>query len=158
MPKPRILNAAKKSSQQEFITSEFMITINPNKTNFDENSASYRDMYERLETLGNYILSKKNIPKFLNFVDRDNIIRDREEHLALIKEIHDDRFGVIERNKQYRLHLHLNFKITHSTRIQINREKVRYVASVITKVPEKSIHINFRGETVNFASYLAKNL
>ena len=52
----------------------------------------------------------------------------------------------------------MNFKITHATKIQIDREKVRKVSSIITGVPEKSLHINFRAETVNFQQYLVKNL
>lgn len=139
--------------------SSFLITINPNASFHDLESERAKDMIRRLQTLGDYFLSKKNIVKFLDFIDKDGTPpKTREEHLSLIEDIGKDRTASVERNTVYQLHLHIYVSFQHRTFIKFSRDKILLAASKLTKIPPNQMHMNISVQGQQFKQYVEKNV
>lgn len=138
--------------------SEFLITVNPNKSFVSTKNGGFDMMVEKLDKLGEFLLKKDNLINLLVFESRDGIERDREDHLRLISEIDPGRRGVVEWGiQQHRLHLHITFWIKHYTFLQINRELFGKVASKLLGMPEGSFHVDFKGSgRASFKEYVDK--
>lgn len=163
MPKNRtmvgITDHKKDTTRKGLKTSTWLITINPNKSFYKTDSPEIKNMTARLQALGNYILSKKNLVKFIDFKDKDgNIIADRENQIPLIESYNDDRTAVVERNTKYQVHLHIYVVIKHRTYITMNRQRIGLATERITGIPASQMHINFQIDRNGFADYVKKHV
>lgn len=161
MPKRRTLSNAFADTEkyvpgEKF--SEFIITINPQKSFRSKYDEDFREMNERLLNLGDTLLSKKTILSLLVF-DND---RSYKHNISMIKEIDPDRFARTEvGDTQHRLHLHVTFWITHYTRLQIDERTLRKIISVHLHQPKNEegrypFHVNIRGNGRNISRYVKK--
>jgi len=137
--------------------SSFLVTINPNKSYYDRTTESYTLMERRLKALGNYLLSKKNLMKFVDFIDKGDVELPRSEHVALVEEIGNDRTASVEYNSQYRLHLHVYVSFKHRTFMKLNRDRILTMASAITHIPAKEMHCNISVQGAQFRNYVLKH-
>lgn len=137
--------------------SEFMITINPNKTFPTPKSAGFQDMIKRLTTMGDFILEDKNLVRLLKFND-DTLTP--EKNIKLISQIDPNRLASVEYgSKTHRLHLHISFFIKHKTKLMIDRAKLEKVASSLLDIDKKQLHINIQVSGVpSFREYVKKNI
>jgi hypothetical protein len=139
-------------------TSAFLLTIVPNRVTLNPNSPQYKQMEVRLSALGDFILSKKNLFKMLKFPEREGEpIRTREENIALIESVNDDRTAAVEIKRQGVLHLHIYVEFKHRTYLQFDRERLELVSSKILGLDAKTLHINIRSQGTNsFLQYVQK--
>lgn len=137
--------------------SSFLITINPNKSYYDRSTDSYKAMEKRLQALGNYLLSKKNLMKFIDFIDKGDVALPRAEHLGLVEEVGKDRTASVEYNSQYRLHLHVYVSFKHRTFMKLNRDRILMAASTVTHIPAKEMHCNLSVQGAQFRNYVLKH-
>lgn len=149
------IKASKKKDPKGTKYSNFLITINPNKTYATPNSTGFDDMKKRLQVLANHILKDNMIDKFFKF----NNDKTREENLGLIVEIDPDRYGVVEYGEDmHRLHVHINVMVKHKTNLMIDRNKISHVASKLLDRPEKSLNINIVVTGRSLYDYARKGL
>jgi hypothetical protein len=138
--------------------SEFLITINPNKTFFSSSTPEYQQMIDKLTKLGDFLLEKQNIVKMLKFLDPEGESHSKEWHMTMISEIDPMRSATIEWGaKKHNLHIHVTYWIKHFTYLQLNRSAFEKVVSAILGQPIGSFHINFRvHRMMGFKDYINK--
>lgn len=144
----------------------FMVTINPNKMFFNgAGTAEAKEMTNRLVALGDFLLKKKSILAGLLFKDpkvkegEPVIHLSREEHLSRIVEISDDRESAVEIGKiQKKIHMHLEFEITHRTFVHLSREYYLEMAEIFLQIPKSKIHLHFSGssKSLGYKIYVRK--
>lgn len=138
-------------------TSAFLITINPNISTPNPDSDRYKELQDKLAALGDYLLRKKNIVKYLDFENKDGDTRDREAHLEAIEWISPDRTAAVELKSKTIQHLHLFVEFKHRTYMHFNRNRLLLVASHIVGQPAEKFHLNIRVQGVNsFRDYVQK--
>ncbi len=138
--------------------SEFLVTVNPNKSFVSRKNEGFDAMIDKLDKLGEFLLKRDNLINLLVFESRDGVQRQRDDHLRLIEEIDPKRRGVVEWGVvNHMLHLHVTFWIKHYTFLQINRELFGKVTSRLLDMPEGSFHIDFKGSgRASFKEYVDK--
>lgn len=146
----------KPKSESNLRHSEFMITINPNKIFATPKSAGFQDMIKRLTTLGDFILEDKNLIRLLKF-NNDSSTAD---NVKLIAQIDKDRVASVEYGSHtHKLHLHISFFIKHKTKLMVDRAKVEAIASALSGIDKKNLHINIQVSGVpSFREYVQKNI
>jgi len=146
--------------------SGFLLTINTNDRCNDINSPAAKALIARYTALGDFLLKKRNILKYLKFLDKKTkegqpqIILSREEHLSRVYSINEDRGASVEIGSKYKyIHLHVSFNVTHSTYVQVNKDYLNEICSVFLGKPYQNIHVNIRGSTLNkgYGAYINKN-
>lgn len=147
-------------------TSMFMITINPNERFDDINSPTAKVMMFKLSKLSDFLLKKKNILASLKFIDRPEkpgglvVKLPAEIHMSRVLKIGDERSGAVEWGKRdKKLHIHIQFEVTHRTFIQLNKEFYLDMSAIFLGVVKSHIHCNLRGATrmKGWSDYVHKN-
>lgn len=141
--------------------SSFLITINPNKM-FKQgiDNPEAREMKAKLTALSDFLLKKKTIRSCLIFPDKPPkegqvvLKLTRDEHIAKIVSISDDRSGAVEIGaKDKKLHMHCEFDITHRTFLQLDRNVILQFAATILNLPAKGIHLHISATSKNYMNY-----
>jgi len=172
MPKDRTKSGIKVStvepSESRYSVSMFMVTINPGvrfRNGID--SPEFANLYHKLRSLGNLLLTKKSIRSSLIFKDRKDkktgmmVALDRDGHLNKIMDISEDRSASIEiGDRDKKLHLHLQFEIRHRTFLQLNIPYYTRIAGAVLGMDPKKIycHVSAATRSEGYKRYVEKGV
>jgi len=172
MPKDRTKSGIKVSTvepaESRYSVSMFMITINPGirfRNGID--SPEFANLYHKLKSLGNLLLTKKSIRSSLVFRDRKDkktgmmVALDRDSHLNKIMDISEDRSASIEiGDRDKKLHLHLQFEIRHRTFLQLNIPYYTRIAGAVLGMDPKKIycHVSAATRSEGYKRYVEKGV
>lgn len=150
-----VINKDKIEKEKGIKHSEFLVTINPNKSFASPKSAGFDGMKKRLESVGNFILDDANIEDLFKF----NNDLPRKNNLELIKAVDPNRTAVIEYGSMTKkLHIHIVFWVKHKTKLLLNRDVICKISSKLLGVPEKSLNVNISASGRSFSDYAKKAL
>ncbi len=146
----------KPKSESNLRHSEFLLTINPQRSFASPKSAGFQDMIKRLTTLGDFILEDKNLIRLLKFNNDSSTV----DNVKLIAQIDKDRVASVEYGSHtHKLHLHVSFFIKHKTKLMVDRAKVEKIASTLLGIDGKTLHINIQVSSLpSFREYVKKNI
>ena len=174
MPRNRTENGIqvvqKKDESRPHISS-FMITINQpvrfTPANGGVNTTAARQMYDRLVGMCNFMLRKKSIVASMVFENRMNkktgtiLKRERDDHIGLITDISEDRSASIEwGSRDYRLHAHLQFDVTHRTFLKLDISYYKRVAAKFLEIKPESVYVHISAATrwAGYKDYVRKGV
>ncbi len=139
--------------------SEFLLTVNPNKTFISRKTPGFDEMVERLRKLCDWVLEKNNLIRILRFSSPEGQPeRSLEHHRMMISEIDPDRKAAVEWGKtQHRIHCHITFWIKHYTHLQVNTEIFDKICSKFLDQPVGSFHTDIKANgREGFKNYVGK--
>jgi len=146
----------------------FMVTINPGvrfRNGID--SPEFANLYHKLKSLGNLLLTKKSIRSSLIFKDTKDkktgmmVVLDRDAHLSKILDISEDRSASIEiGDRDKKLHLHLEFQIRHRTWLQLNIQYYTKIAGAVLGMDPKKVycHVSAATRRDGYKQYVRKGV
>lgn len=140
-------------------SSNYLITINSNVSFRSMDDPGFQSMVNRLTALGDFMLEKKRIRSYLDFVNDPAFPLTRAQHLEKIVSFDPERKAVVEWSPHTKmLHLHIVLLIRHRTKVKLSRPEVLKIASTLLRLPAESLHVNFTVDVNNFYDYINKNV